>query len=355
MSILGSQKVDAGMVSRILPLASAMEKLGTYCNVIRQVDYSFFRNKKVSDIMSVIVSHHPSDYLRLLTDPPQIVVFEGVATPQMLLLQKILRRRNIKVVYDMCDALFLSSASLFGVKLRPGSFSLEAIIKNSDLVLVNGHYLFNFVRSLNKNTVIIPDPIDTDVFRPRAVFSDTLTLGWEGVGKFHYDNLLLIVEPLRRLSLEFDLRLHLVSSLGDDKMKRMFGPLEKSMDIDYGPVHWVPADEFPQLLSDFDIMLSPLQNTPWYNGKSALRVGIGMALGIPIVASPVGEQKIEVRDGINGYLAKDEEGWYTCLKKLIENEPLRIEMGKNGRKIAEKDLSLEYCSKRLLKLLSDLL
>jgi glycosyltransferase involved in cell wall biosynthesis len=41
-----------------------------------------------------------------------------------------------------------------------------------------------------------------------------------------------------------------------------------------------------------------------------------MALGIPVVASPVGEKKHVIRHGINGFLAGTEEDWYQYLRYL---------------------------------------
>lgn len=92
----------------------------------------------------------------------------------------------------------------------------------------------------------------------------------------------------------------------------------------------------------------------WYEGKSALRVGIGMAMGIPVVASSIGEQKYVVKHGVNGFLAKNEEGWYQYLKMLIENDDLRERMGKHGRETAEKELSLNVNGRKLCQILTRL-
>ena len=96
-------------------------------------------------------------------------------------------------------------------------------------------------------------------------------------------------------------------------------------------------------------MLCPLEKTPWYEGKSAMRVGMGMAMEIPIVASPVGEQKHAVQNGVTGYLASDSNDWYTYLKKLVENRDLRQQMGRNGRIVVEKSLSIEAAGKDCMR------
>ena len=135
----------------------------------------------------------------------------------------------------------------------------------------------------------------------------------------------------------------------------MFDELERVMDIDYGSNQWVPIEKLPELLSDFDIMVAPLQKTAWYEGKSALRAGLGMAMGIPVVASHVGEQKYVLRHGVNGFLAKNEGEWYTYLKLLIENASMRASIGLRGRETVKKELSLSVCGRNLLKILNECL
>jgi glycosyltransferase involved in cell wall biosynthesis len=76
-----------------------------------------------------------------------------------------------------------------------------------------------------------------------------------------------------------------------------------------------------------------------------------MAMGIPVVASPVGEQKYVVKHGVNGFFAKNEEEWYNYLKMLIEDDDLRRRMGREARKTAEKELSLEVNGKKLYKII----
>jgi L-malate glycosyltransferase len=312
---------------------------------------------KLANIMSVVLTHDFRKYVKVLNCPPDITFIGRIATPPMYLFQKFLKKKNTKVIFDLDDSLFLYNANFLGINLRSGSFFLESIIKKADLVTVNGHYLYDYAHSLNRNTVIIHDPIDTELFHPQRnkLRKRKLTLGWEGVPKNHYDNLAILIEPLAKLSQEYNLKFKLVSSLGDHRIKQMFKPLEKAMEIDYGQKQWLPISRFAKSLSDFDILLSPLQKTLWCEGKSALRVGIGMALGIPVVASPVGEQKYLVKQGATGFLAANETDWYTYLKKLLDNAKMRKEMGERGREVVKRELSLDSVSKKLLCSLESLM
>ena len=148
-----------------------------------------------------------------------------------------------------------------------------------------------------------------------------------------------------------NVKFKIASYLGDSLIKEMFSPLEDLMEIDYGSESWLPIKSFAELIYDFDIMVAPLKDNIWYEGKSALRAGLGMAMGIPVVVSPVGEQKYVVKHGVSGFLARNEDEWYNYLRMLIEDENLRRRVGREGRKTAERELSLEVNGEKLYKII----
>ena len=340
---------------RVLPLTRSLEAYGIECKVPLPIPWGHIAGEKLGHIMSVVLTHPLKENLRILGDIPDIVIISGLATPQIYFLQKLLKSRSVKVLFDMADAVFLPTGRVFGINMRSGTFCLEKILKNVDFVTVNGHYLQEYSMSFNRETAIVHDPIDTMLFSPRLNSRKKgVTIGWEGNPKMHYENLAMLIKPLERLSREFDLRFKIVSYLGDLRVNQLFKGLEKTMKIDYGSDRWIPLEDFAECMSDFDILVSPLQKTAWYEGKSGFRAGIGMAMGIPVVASPVGEQKYVIRQGINGFLAVTQEDWYQYLKILIEDGRLRRSMGHNGRETAEKELSLRVCGKKLFEIIQNL-
>jgi glycosyltransferase involved in cell wall biosynthesis len=348
--------LEATFAARTLPLARALRDCGAECKVIQPIDWHSISARKLANVLSVALTHSPNAYTHVLKDHPDAVLIGRVSTPQIYLLQKLLKNSGVKTIFDLDDPLFLRTGSLFGLKIRPGSFCLERILRNADSAIVNGHYLLGFVRSFNKSVTIIHDPVDIELFSPKSRCNhDKVTICWEGVPRNHYENLSMLVKPLCRLAKMYDIKFKLVSYLGDSKIKQMFSKVARLLEMDYGLSHWVPLTNYAGLLSDCDISVAPLLKTPWYEGKSSLRVAIGMAMGIPVVASPVGEQKYVIRHKVNGFLAKTEEDWYDYLKLLVEDTHLRDSIGRSGRETAEKELSSSICGKKLFDIIDRLL
>jgi len=345
----------AALNARVLPLARILNTFGVECDVITPLDWSRITKGKLSNILSATISYHWQDHLSTVASDPDIVIIERTSNLEAYFLEKVLKHKKVKVVFDLSDALFLSSGSIFGMKVRPGSFCLERIIRDVDYVTTNGHYLLNYVKNFNKNSCIIHDPVDTELFHPKNKVknNDKIIITWEGDARVNYENLPVLVKPLKKIAKEYGKRVKfkIVSYLGDQRVKALFSPLEKFIEVDYGSERWLPMEEFAKMLYGSDIMVAPLRRTLWYEGKSALRVGIGMAMGIPVVASPVGEQKYVIKHEVNGFLAKKEEEWYECLKMLIEDDNLRRKIGKEGRKTVVRELSLKVNGKKLYEIL----
>jgi glycosyltransferase involved in cell wall biosynthesis len=72
-----------------------------------------------------------------------------------------------------------------------------------------------------------------------------------------------------------------------------------------------------------------------------------MALGIPVVASRVGENRYLVRPGLNGFLPKTDDEWVGALSTLIEDDRMRAQMGQASRRIAEEEHSIAVTASKV--------
>jgi glycosyltransferase involved in cell wall biosynthesis len=105
-------------------------------------------------------------------------------------------------------------------------------------------------------------------------------------------------------------------------------------------------DDIPEIMQFLDIFVLPSLN----EGMGRVLVE-AMACGKPIVASNVGGIPDLVKDGHNGFLVGpgDVNGLSLAIKKLIEDEQLRLEMGAKGRAI-----SRNYGVEEMIKKIDDL-
>jgi hypothetical protein len=95
-------------------------------------------------------------------------------------------------------------------------------------------------------------------------------------------------------------------------------------------VPWTAEAEGPAL-DGVHVGVAPLPDDPWTRGKCGLKVLQVLARGRPVVASPVGVQAEQVRDGVTGYLAASDGAFAEALLRLLEDAPLRARMGAAAR------------------------
>jgi glycosyltransferase involved in cell wall biosynthesis len=71
------------------------------------------------------------------------------------------------------------------------------------------------------------------------------------------------------------------------------------------------------------------------------RILQGMAMGKPIVASPVAVEGIGVTDGVHVLVAHNPDDWYKQSLLVLEDPRVRERLGRQAREYVEKKYSLE--------------
>jgi len=103
---------------------------------------------------------------------------------------------------------------------------------------------------------------------------------------------------------------------------------------------WI-NDHFPKFMDEADILVVPLEDNSYTRCKSAIKyVEVSSAKKVGIWQDMRQYQEV-IRNGENGFLARNAEDWYTHLKYLIDNPKERITMGENAFKDVQKQYTIQ--------------
>jgi glycosyltransferase involved in cell wall biosynthesis len=240
------------------------------------------------------------------------------------------RRFPGPVVYDYDDAMFLPQQR--GQRLLSHIECLATpaeVMARSQLVFAGNGFLAEYARRYASHVTLLPTCIDTERFRPAVRFpSDPCVVGW--IGSHSTAKYLQSLGPvLARVAIMHRFVLYVVG---------IPDPLEiPGVEVVQAP--WSLGRE----VADFqhcDLGLYPLWTDEWSLGKCGFKAIQFMACGVPVVASAVGANREIVEDGVNGFLAVDEEEWVEKLGLLLADRALREKLGQTGRQTVEERYSL---------------
>jgi len=251
-----------------------------------------------------------------------------------------------KVIFDFDDSIWLEDTSPGNKKWswikKPAKFFDN--IKYASVVIAGNAYLAEKARTINKNTIVIPTTINTDVHFPKPQLrnKDVITIGWSGSISTvkHFKLLLPVLEKIK-------------AKYGEKVRFKLIGDKDYKNDkLSVEAVEWKEDTEVDQL-NTIDIGVMPLPEDEWANGKCGLKGLAYMACGIATIMSNVGVNRDIVRNGENGFLVKNDAEWLDCLSKLIEDNSLREKLGKNARETVINKYSMEANKNKYLQVFSE--
>ena len=245
---------------------------------------------------------------------------------------RILRRASKRLLFDFDDAIMLrdpNRAGKAGSRRRLKRF--ERTVAESDRVVCGNNYLKGWAERYRKDAIVIPTPVDMDRYEPKDYGQrhNRITIGWIGSA-----STLIYLEGIKDVLDELaqrypNLQLKIVAD--------RFFECKRMRTI---KVEWAYPTEVEELKS-FDIGVMPLTDDPWSKGKCAFKLIQYMAVGLPAVASPVGMNREVVKDGVNGFLARNHREWVEKLSLLIEDRLLRERLGIRARQRVKEHYSVE--------------
>ncbi len=217
----------------------------------------------------------------------------------------------------------------------------------ADYVIADSSYLHTIVQRYNKNVVCIHDNVDTSLFclRSQKKTGEKIRLVWSGVDKKGY-HLMLIKDVLKRLT---NVELILVSN----NRPAVMTELEKVVFCHYEKYS---NKRYADVLSKADIIISPKYlNNAYAVAHSEYKITLGMAAGLPAVASPQQSYIEAIERYGGGIICTSLEEWWTSLNRLIKEEAYRNHLGQLARKTVEEFYSTPVIAKRYMEYLCSIL
>ena len=258
---------------------------------------------------------------------------------------RLLRRVASRVIYEFDDAVYLPSPDDPHDERNATRYlrNFRSTAAAADLVVAGNRHLAAEVA--HQRTEILPTGVDLSIFSPmpRRTGNNNCGLGWIGtVGNLpQWTRLLPAFE--RIAAADPNIRFKVVSN-GD--------PPTCGLPLIY---ERFTVERESACLEDFDIGLMPLEDTPWNRGKCSYKALQCMAMGQPVVLSPVGMNREVVEDGVTGAFAATTDEWVTELLGLAGNPELRSRMGNAARSVVERSYALDKIGLKMADFVEDLL
>lgn len=294
------------------------------------------------NLLDLLLAFGRRIYALLKANKFDVIWIEKEALPWFPVhLEKFLLRKA-RYVLDYDDAVFhnYDKHRLRWVRLLLGR-RIDTLMANAKLVIAGNRYLADRAISASASRVeIMPSVVDLVRYAPKQSYNYVTkpVIVWIG-SPSSIQYLLDLAAPLEVLSSR-----HLYT------LRVIGGGSITIPGVDVVSLPW-SEDTEAALISECDVGIMPLRDTPWEQGKCAYKLIQYMACGLPTVASPIGVNNEVVVEGETGFFADTPTGWLEQLDKLLSDADLRHRLGQAGRQRVESKYCLQHTATRLVHLL----
>jgi glycosyltransferase involved in cell wall biosynthesis len=311
-----------------------------------------FTRMRTGNIAEWINANSPIFYNELYKPKRQydIVVFQKMMDGRCQREVQRIHAYGGKVVFDANVNYYDVWGDYFVPGTRPTEEQQQDAVwmtRHADWVVADSSVLAEVAQKFNPYVTWIPDNVNLSIYsemkkhRPK----NPVRLVWSGMSKKAL-HLLLIQDVLGKLE---NAELFLVS----DQEPEVLHQLAKKI-----PCHFVRFKDhtYAKLLLDCDIIISPKRLCNGYAAShTEYKITLGMAVGLPAVASPQQSYIEAISHNQGGIIAHTEQEWFEALNCLVNNHQLRNEMGARARQTVLERYSTPVVAKQYLEVLKQVL
>jgi len=265
----------------------------------------------------------------------KIIIWQQPVHQNEIDLISALRKSGVKVVIDCDDYLHgvrkmkdhdFRDAPIFSKKSMN---EWEKTMRRCDGLILSTDYLHSKYKHHNKNAWVCKNGLDLGRYDLTLPRKNGINIGWAGATG-HSTAFANILGAIGNTLMNYSESTFV--SVGQP-FAQMFASTGRAMSIPFTPI-----DVYPNAMTIFDFALAPARDSGWYRAKSALRYYEAAALGLPIIADPLIYSEVE--HGVTGFLVEEHDDWEKYMGMLIENEDLRLTMGKAARQRAYEEFDM---------------
>jgi glycosyltransferase involved in cell wall biosynthesis len=340
---MGSGKVNIYLINLLNSLKSRKCRVGFVISGLPLPYGKIMASTRIRVYDVIKMFWKDKEYLIELYNPFQkydIVIFQKKNDQKAFTLAKKLKKNGTKIVLDT-NVNYYNSSSKFISKQQTNDIVVFSNI--ADRIIVPTKFLQHSIKKMmsQKEIDVIEESIDKKYFRTyKKKFHQPLNLIWSGYA-IKASELLLIKGNLETLYKKFRFNLFLIS--------------EKNPNLKIGkiPIYFIKYHHstiVDQLLKG-DIFAAPRDLSDSYNlGHSFTKIGVAMAVGLPVIASPVPSY----RDS-PAILCDSKETWDAALARLFREHTLLNKLSKEGRRYVQKYYSPSVIKMKYIESFNELL
>ena len=329
----------AGQRFRIELWATELRKRGI------EVEYLPFTNENLTDVLyeqglvakkaTLMLSAFAKQLKNTFSasKPDIVFIYREAAIAGPLMIEKIVKRWKVPIVYDIDEPLFVPYKSPSNGHLNKLKFfsKVDELFKMSDVVFAVNKAIGDYAGKFNDNVHIVPMTVDLERYQPSKQPKKPNAkpiIAWVGTST-NQPNVELAVPALRKLRDKVDFTLRIIA----DDPQNFDG-----LDVEF--IKWTFDDEV-RLLQESDVGIVPVMESVWSPWKFFFKTVQFLSLGMPVVGTATGSNLEIIEEGKNGFLVETEEDWCDKMLLLLEDAEMREEFGKNGRAMVEERFNIE--------------